>query len=270
MGDFKSATYFLRSDMEAPGPATAGPGQACVFSSACPGREGPNEDAALVIELDEHRCVLALADGFGGHPSGAKAAETALLSIEAAFGGQADGGEGLVAAIVAGFEEANRAVREWGIGAATTLSLVAVDGNRARSCHVGDSAILVTGQRGRVKLRPIAHSPVGYAVESGFMDEREAMNHEERHIVSNMIGSEDMHIELGPVLKLAPRDTLLIGSDGLWDNVMFDEVIDTIRQGPLTSRVRDLARLSHTRMNSPRESEPSKPDDLTMVAFRLR
>ena len=256
--------------MEAPTLTKAGPGTACVFSSPCPGREGPNEDAALLIELDDHRCVLALADGFGGHPSGAKAAETALLSIEAAFAGLADDGEGLVGAIVAGFEEANRAVREWGIGAATTLSLVAVDRDRVRSCHVGDSAILATGQRGRVKLRPVTHSPVGYAVESGLLDEAEAMNHEDRHIVSNMIGSEDMHIELGPVLKLAPRDTILLASDGLWDNVMFEEVVDIIRQGPLLSGVGDLARLSHKRMNAPQDSEPSKPDDLTMVGFRLR
>ena len=31
MGDIKSATYFLRSDMAAPTQATAGPGTACVF-----------------------------------------------------------------------------------------------------------------------------------------------------------------------------------------------------------------------------------------------
>ncbi len=36
------------------------------------------------------------------------------------------------------------------------------------------------------------------------LDEDEAMNHEDRHVVSNMIGAEDMHIELGPVVKLAP------------------------------------------------------------------
>jgi serine/threonine protein phosphatase PrpC len=268
-GAIKPATYFLGRDMKAPAMEKCGPGRVCVYSSPCPGREGPNEDAALWLEIDPQRCVLALADGFGGHPSGARAAETALLKIEAAFCDLDDGNESLITAIVAGFEEAGRAVREWGIGAATTLSLVAVDGTRVRSCHVGDSSILVTGQRGRVKLHTMSHSPVGYAVESGFMDEHEAMHHEERHLVSNMIGAEDMHLELGPVLDLSPRDTILIGSDGLWDNVLFDEVVAGIRKGPLDAGVKDLAFLCHQRMRSPAEREPSKPDDLTLVAFRL-
>jgi serine/threonine protein phosphatase PrpC len=270
MSGIMSARFFLRSNMDASVLVAVGPGRACVYSTPCPGREGPNEDAALLIEIDESRCILALADGFGGHPSGARAAATAVRRIEAAVRRRADGDEDLVAAIVTGFEEANYAVREWGIGAATTLSLVTLDGSQARSYHVGDSAILVTGQRGKVKLRTVAHSPVGYAVEFGFMGEHEAMNHEERHIVSNLVGSEDMHIELGPVVKLAPRDTVLLGSDGLWDNLMFEEVVAKMRKGSLVSGVEGLARLCQDRMHSPRNGDPSKPDDLTVMAFRLR
>jgi serine/threonine protein phosphatase PrpC len=265
-----SAKFYFESDLAEPVLSAVGRGEACVYTAPCPGREGPNEDAALVIAIDGNRCVLALADGFGGHPAAARAAATALSGIESAVSVRSEGDEGMVAAVVAGFEEANRAVRAWGVGAATTLSLVVVDGSRARSFHVGDSEILVTGQRGKVKLRTVSHSPVGYAVESGFLDEKEALNHADRHVVSNMVGSEEMHIELGPVVNLAPRDTLLLGSDGLWDNLRFEEVVGRIRKGGLVAAVADLTRLCRDRMISPGAGEPSKPDDLTLVAFRLR
>lgn len=262
--------YFLESAMAEPVVARVGPGLACVYTMPCPDREGPNEDAAALLGLDARRCVLVLADGFGGHPAGARAAAKAVETVAGAVNEAAEDDEGLVAAVVAGFEAANQAVRGWGIGAATTLSVVTVAGQRARSYHVGDSAILVTGQRGRVKLRTVAHSPVGYAVESGLLDERAAMNHADRHVVSNMVGSEDMHIELGPIVNLAPRDTLLIGSDGLWDNLEFDEVVATVRKGPLPSAVSELARRGRERMLGARAGQPSKPDDLAVVAFRSR
>ena len=100
-------------------------------------------------------------------------------------------------AILNGFEDANGAVQALGIGAATTLAVVEVKENIVRPYHVGDSMILVVGQRGKIKLQSVPHSPVGYGVESGLLDEKEAMYHEERHLVSNVVGSPDMRIESG-------------------------------------------------------------------------
>ena len=75
--------------------------------------------------------------------------------------------------------------------------------------------VLVTGGLGKIKLLTVSHSPVGMALESGLLDEAEAMHHEERHIVSNVVGSAGMRIEIGAKRKLAPRDTVLLASDGL-------------------------------------------------------
>jgi serine/threonine protein phosphatase PrpC len=268
MNEPQAVQLFLECDMERPVPAHVGPGQACVFSSGHPGWEGPNEDAAALISIDEQRCVLVLADGFGGHAAGARAAATAVRAVAGAVAEPTQATAGLIAKIVDGFEEANRIVREWGIGAATTLSAVAVERTSVRSFHVGDSAILVTGQRRRIKLRVIAHSPVGYAVESGLLDEQAALSHAERHVVSNIVGSDDMHIELGPSLNLALRDTVLIASDGLWDNLLFEEIVARISKGPLERGIADLAQLAGQRMLSPGPGEPSKADDLTLVGFR--
>ena len=151
-----------------------------------------------------------------------------------------------------------------------TLAVVEIQGRTVRPYHVGDSMILTSGQRGKIKLQTIAHSPVGYAVEAGFLDRDEAMHHEERHLISNMIGSEAMHITIGAPVKLADRDTLLVASDGLGDNLHLDEIVERIRRGPLAKVAERLRVDSITRMNSPPKGQPSKPDDMTFIVYRPR
>ncbi|MGI9590762.1 MAG: PP2C family protein-serine/threonine phosphatase, partial [Myxococcota bacterium] len=79
--------------------------------------------------------------------------------------------------------------------------------------------ILLIGQRGRVKLQTVDHSPVGFAVEAGLLDADAALHHEDRHIISNFVGGADLRIEMGSGLHLAERDTLCLASDGLADNL---------------------------------------------------
>jgi serine/threonine protein phosphatase PrpC len=99
------------------------------------------------------------------------------------------------------------------------------------------------------------------------MDETDAIHHEERRVVSNVVGDADMHIEIGPITKISPRDTLVVASDGLADNLYVDEIIHTIRAGPLPRVGEALIQTSHERMRNP-EERPSHPDDLTFVLFR--
>jgi serine/threonine protein phosphatase PrpC len=156
-----------------------------------------------------------------------------------------------------------------GLGAATTLTVVEIDGARMRPYHVGDSPVLVLGQKGRIKLQSISHSPVGYGLEGGFIDEKEALQHDQRHLVSNVIGTEDMRIDVGPARSLASRDTVLMSSDGLVDNLRTGEIIDYIRKGPLEMAANLLANQATARMRGRVGDAPSKPDDLTFILFRL-
>src|SRR4029453_4535640 len=112
-------------------------------------------------------------------------------------------------AMMNGIERANESIRGLGVGAGTTLSAVELAKGAVRPYHVGDSMILLIGQRGRVKLETVPHSPVGFAVEAGLLDVDEAMHHAERHIVSNVLGAPDMRIEVGSQRRIAPRDPLL-------------------------------------------------------------
>jgi serine/threonine protein phosphatase PrpC len=245
-------------------------GMASVFSARCPGKDGANEDSAGLIPLGGASAVLIVADGLGGGPSGQHASSLAVKAIEDSVQTARQDGLMLRTAILNGLEAANDAVQGLGVGAATTVAAVEVQDGTVRPYHVGDSMILVVGQRGRIKMQTTSHSPVGLAVEAGFLAETDAMHHEDRHIVSNVVGSPEMKIEIGPVLHLAPRDTLLLASDGLFDNLHIDEIVQRVRKGSLQKASRRLIEESTLRMTAPSEGQPSKPDDLSFVLFRRR
>jgi serine/threonine protein phosphatase PrpC len=211
-----------------------------------------------------------VADGFGGQPAGDQASRLALAALADAVAEAVSSGAEMREGILNGFEQANQAVCGLGLGAATTLAVAEIEGRWVRTYHVGDSAILIVGQRGKIKLQTVSHSPVGLAIEAGWLEETEAMHHEDRHLVSNMVGSTDMRIEIGSVLQLRPRDTLLLASDGLFDNLHLQEIVQIIRKGPLDAAVRMLADECEGRMRTPRPGFPCKPDDVTSVVFRLQ
>jgi serine/threonine protein phosphatase PrpC len=256
----------LEQDMTTPEMFDFCGGRLAVFSAACPDRDGPNEDGALHVQLDPHHGVLAVADGAGGAAAGARASASALRSLQVRLG--ATDIASLRESVLAGFDDANQAVKELGVGAATTLALVRLRDGAVRSYHVGDSLVLVFGQRGKRKLETISHSPVGYAVEAGLLDEQEALHHDERHLVSNLVGQPDMRVEISGALKLALRDTVLVASDGLSDNLHVDELVELARKGPLEGVAERLASMALDRMRTPRETLPSKPDDLTFLLYR--
>ena len=77
-----------------------------------------------------------------------------------------------------------------------------------------------------------------------------------------------MRIEIGPVIEMAARDTLLLASDGLADNLHVSEIVDNIRTGTLPKAARSMAEEALDRMENPQEGHPSKPDDLTFIVFR--
>jgi serine/threonine protein phosphatase PrpC len=269
-GQRQDASVYLERDMEAPEIVAAAGGTACVLSMRCPDKPTPNEDAAAIIPYGVDAAVLIVADGLGGASQGEKASRLAIESLRREIAAAAENGLQLRTAIIDGIERANAAVKELGVGAATTLAAVEISGRTIRPYHVGDSIILVAGGRGKIKLQTVSHSPVAYGVEAGLIDQSEAMHHEDRHLVSNFVGTAEMRIDIGPPLELSARDTLLIASDGLVDNLHLAEIIDRIRKGPLELSTAQLAAGSRERMLQQQDGQPSKPDDLTLIAFRCR
>lgn len=245
-------------------------GELAVYTSPAPGESGGNQDGAALVELGPGRGVLAVADGLGGQPGGEKAARVSLEAlVDSVLASDAREGS-LRVAILDGFERASEHVRALGIGAATTLVVVEIESGQLRTYHVGDSMILLIGQRGRRKLQTVSHSPVGYGVEAGMIDESDALHHDELHLISNMVGAADMRIEIGSPRPLAPNDTVVLASDGLLDNLHLEEIAECVRKGPIQAAAGRLVEQSRERMSGRDANEPSKPDDTTFIAFRPR
>lgn len=261
--------WYLTRDMDAAEIVRTEAGEVAVYTHACPGRDGANEDAAAWLALPNGSFVLTVADGMGGLPDGRSASKLALRSLARPVTAAAMNNGQLRGAILDGIEAANRAIIAELAGSGSTLVVCEISGGVVRSYHVGDSAVMLVGQRGKLKQATIAHSPVGYAVEAGLLDAEAAMVHEDRHLISNMLGATDMKIEIGPKTTIAARDTLLLASDGVLDNLRPEEITELVRKGPLDVAAGELARACRERMLSPDAAHPSKPDDLTFVLFRL-
>lgn len=229
----------------------------------------PNEDSALILPCDRNRAVLAVADGCGGTNSGEVASRITIEKLAEVVRAGIVAERDLRDLILDGFEQANKAVLELSVGAMTTLAVVEVDGSIVRPYHVGDSAIIIMSSRGTIKFQSVAHSPVGYAVEAGVLDEHEALGHADRHLISNVVGSPDMRIDIGSSFTLAQQDSILIASDGLFDNLDPETLITLACKGSPDRSTRIIADAAFERMCNT-NGKPSHPDDLTCLLYRNR
>jgi len=267
VGPTAKPLFYVESDLTAPEVVDLDGGTAVVYSSRGPGKDH-NQDSAAIVPFPDGGCALLIADGLGGQPGAERASRIAVEHLARTLGLRATNGGGVREAIINGLEDANQAILDLGIGAGTTLAIAAIQGGDVRATHVGDSMVLVVGQRGTQKLMTVSHSPTGYAVEAGLMDEEEALYHEERHLVSNIVGHSSMSIEVGSRVSLALRDTVLVASDGLADNMSTQEIIEAIRKGPVERAAATIFEVCKDRMMNPTDGQPSKPDDLSFVLYR--
>ena len=235
-------------------------GQAVVFSRPHGGQSGTNEDALGVVEKRDGGVCLAVADGVGGLPRGLEAANLVISFL-------ADTTLNKTQPLQERIEAANQQLLKELPSAATTVTAAEITDNVAKVCHAGDSTLLVVGQRGRVKLKTQCHSPVGIKEANG-LDEKEALFHPQRHLLNNMMGDPAMWLEKQEGIELAARDTVLLGTDGLWDNLFLSEIVELIRAGELFDSAEKLARTVIARMESPVTGQPSKPDDVSFILYR--
>ena len=69
-------------------------------------------------------------------------------------------------------------------------------------------------------------------------------------------------------IKLAELDTVILASDGLWDNVYRDEVAELVSNRSLTESANGIFRMATERMRRKPDSEFGKPDDLSFILYR--
>ena len=70
------------------------------------------------------------------------------------------------------------------------------------------------------------------------------------------------------LLRLAARDTLLLATDGLLDNLRMGEIVELIRKGTPGTAAHAMAALCGARMQAAEQDAPRKPDDATFILHR--
>lgn len=243
------ASQFTETNVVAP--PSLRRGNASVLSWARPGAL-VNEDAALVVERDD-TILMAVTDGVGGLPGGDRAARRALEALGHAFSGGAGAEESL--------EQANEAVRQLR-GPACTIVAATVHEHVLRTYVVGDSQAVLLGGRGRIKAVTLPQNVVGYGAVAGLIDPSDVAHHPMRNVVTNILGDPHLSVTRTHWGELAPRDTLLLASDGLFDALPFDAIARLGRTRPIDDMVRELAEAARDELGAPF-------DDLTIVAYRL-
>ncbi|MDJ0907587.1 MAG: protein phosphatase 2C domain-containing protein [Woeseiaceae bacterium] len=184
-----------------------------------------NQDRAAVV-VAEDAAMLLVFDGMGGHSDGARAAETALKTVQDLFMASKlpviDPQGFLYMALSKAHDEV--------VGLGTDL---AVDFRPRATCaialiqeagsfwaHIGDSRIYQV-RDGRVLSRSRDHSHVEVLIQEGAITEEEALDHPMRNFVECCLGGDapvpDMSIT--PMVPLERGDVLLTCSDGLWSGL---------------------------------------------------
>lgn len=263
----------LASDLPMPETQPFAGGHAVVYTHRSPARSSNNQDSAALIACDGWSApchgMLVVADGAGGHADGDLASALAITHLARALRDARAAGDPPQDALIAGIDAANKDIAGNTDNGMTTLVLAELVDDTVRIAHAGDSVALLIGRRGVIKHGTVPHSPVGYAIQAGLLDEDDAMSHHQRHIISNALGMAPLHVEVGPVLDVAPDDTLLLASDGLFDNLSTKEIVEILCEAPLLRAVQELVKLSQERMlGAGADGRPFKPDDLTILAWR--
>ncbi len=213
-------------------------------------------DDVLFFYGGEDYCLFGVCDGAGGHPNAAEASylvgETILQYARSHRPEEFQ--------LVELIETANDHVLKEHSGAYTTLSLCFIHNDMIRSYSVGDSEVQYINQDSEVLYNNIPHSPVGHAVEAGIISQEESLDHKERNIVNNLMGDEVLRIEACSKFKIKKAHTIIVGSDGIFDNLTHDELSSILARRSFSSKFKELSEYCIARDESWR-----KDDDISFI-----
>lgn len=262
------ATYWIHQDMQKPAVMNIGAARELAsFSSPFPGFGNPNQDAMAAVHGAGGRLVLLLADGAGGMPDGDKASEFVVKSVSNSVrnaNGNAD------SAIL---QSVFRCQEKMCLGrSGTTLTAAEIHKDKIRAFHCGDSELLLLDAKGRVRYRTTSHSPTGYLQAAGVLSSNDALRHPDRPFISNYLGADGFFLQVSPWLGFDRGDWLIVGSDGLFDNLTIGQIQSRVRKSKCASEVAaGLAQSSLKQMDKAhRRKGHGKADDISLMVLGRR
>jgi protein phosphatase len=190
-----------------------------------------NEDNLLAMP---DRGLFLVADGVGGRLGGAVASQLAVDIFSKVFAQRHR--DDLRIIVESTIELCNQKIYEGARsdpnlgGMATTLAMLAVEGNRAIVAHVGDSRVYRFDRKGLICLTE-DHSEVGEALRAGLITAEQAARHPRRNVISRALGAE---IEVEPdfrEIEIDDRTSFMLCSDGVTRHVTDEEIARLMKNG---------------------------------------
>lgn len=251
-------------------PATHGTRHALQHRAGSISVTGPvrtrNEDACLIMTLNEGATVLVAADGMGGHPDGHMASRLAILG---ALIGLRDllhthcspppQSSNLLQAAFTGARRLLGQATDTGqlcAGAGTTLIMTLIEPQNYCTAYLGDGGAFVRRATGELVAL--------------MQPQKNASTVLERFLAA------DAPPEWSPVITTVerqPGDTLMLGSDGVVDRVPPQEILDWVASHVATaglSMEQALSQLvAHFEQIRDDNGSPIADDNMTLLAIRM-
>jgi len=240
------------------------------YAQKSPLKTTPNEDSLGII-TNGSRTILLVADGVGGRPQGEIASHLAVANIINQLKKEDKIPHNLSVLrqeILDCIDDSNEKLISEHIGSCTTLTACVISHATLQNIQIGDSCVIVCGQKGLLKYKALEHSGVGLALAADLLSEKAALVHPDRNIILNVLGSTAMHVDIGPKIVLAIHDTILLASDGLFDNFLINDLIEIIRKESLTEVVTKLTEKFQPMRDLANADRYYKIDDVSFIVCR--
>jgi PPM family protein phosphatase len=181
--------------------------------------------------------LFIIADGMGGHHDGEKASAISTRSMATQITHKiflpliTSGRAALDAPITETLNDsvlkANNDVIAHVPDGGTTLTAVTIIGDLAYVAHVGDSRVYLLNN-GTIEQVTRDHSLVQRLLELDQLTPEEAADHPQKNVLYRALGQND-NLEVDTLTRrLPPRARLLLCSDGLWNQVEEQEILEIV------------------------------------------
>jgi len=212
-----------------------------------------NEDS-LFAKMFIDEITLGIADGAGGHPKGRDA--SFLIGNEII-----NDTTGNTLKLI---ESINTKIIDLKVGARSTLALMKIASGRVRFFCVGDSEIIYWNSHGSEIFSSTPDSSSGLKVRAGVTSQSESLNDPDRYIVNNLMGDEFIRIESTSGFPIKKGHTILLGSDGLFDNLSHEALTNIVGKGLFDKSFEELVALCNEQDNK----TWLKNDDIAFILVR--
>lgn len=229
------------------------------------GNRSDNQDRLMVLS-DESKgeYLFAVADGMGGHRSGAEAAQAAISTLESCWAerGVLQNPPDWIQATILRCHMAVRALAkadEWS-PPGTTLAVLLVSSEGAWSGHVGDTRVMHYSPAG-LQNRTRDHSATELKLAAGRISEEEAATDPDLNRVTQALGGRKT--PEASVKSWCPQhgDLLCVASDGAW-SLLSDDDFSVLRESHQLGPALDLL------MESRLSCAPAGQDNATLILLR--